>query len=398
MRKGKKFQRPGSKASLLRGREKIKIGEPGYLNENCWLVKALNYAPYKRCQYCESKFRNCLFLHYQIISLILILFFLVLSFLIDGRISELAIVSIFTLVIIYGLFFNKTTDKIIQANFTERKAKEALGELTKELKERVDEQVNEIKELYKTREELLTIKENFLHIVSHQLRTPVSIFWGLLDNWETGNIKQLDKKKQERIRQQIIIAADRLQNTVNDMLDALELDRSLELEFEPVDIIAIIEEVTNTLKPNYDAKKLYLKIEKPKEKLPKIQASDKFLKQALMNLVDNAEKYTQTGGTTIIIKTDKENIIIEVRDTGMGLIEEDKKQIMKTQFFRGNRAQIIAPNGSGLGLCIVKQIIDKHHGEIKIDSAGDDKGTTFTIILPIEQKQSKMNKKSKKYD
>lgn len=264
------------------------------------------------------------------------------------------------------------------------------------LQEKVDEQVNEIKELYKVREELLTIKENFLHIVSHQLRTPVSIFWGLLDNWKTGDINKFDRKQREKVKQQIIIAADRLQNIVNDMLDALELGRSLELEFEPVDILAMIEEVTNTLKPNYDAKKLYLKIEKPKEALPEVQASDKFLKQALMNLVDNAEKYTQTGGTTIAVKTDKESIIIEVKDTGMGLTEQDKKQIMKTQFFRGNRAQDNVPNGSGLGLYIVKQIIDKHHGEIKIDSAGVDKGAIFTIILPVEQKQGKINKKVEK--
>jgi len=366
--------------------QREKIGKCGHSNGNCWLVKSLNYAPYKRCQYCESKFSNCLFLHYQIISLILVLLFFIFSFLIDGRISELAVVSVFTLVIVYGYFFNKSTDKIIQANFTERKAKDALEKLTKELEERVNKQVNEIKELYKTREELLTIKENFLHIVSHQLRTPVSIFWGLLDNWKTGNINKLDKKKRERVKEQIVIAADRLKNTVNDMLDALELGRSLELEFKPVDIISVIEEVVSTLKPNYDAKKLYLKIKKSKEKLSKIQASDKFLKQAIMNLVDNAEKYTKTGGTTISLgQPDKENMTIEIKDTGIGLMENDKKQILRTQFFRGDRAQDIAPNGSGLGLYIVKQIIDKHHGEIKIDSAGADQGTTFTIILPINQ-------------
>jgi len=278
----------------------------------------------------------------------------------------------------------------IQASLSIENAQlyDQVQDLNDNLQSKVDTQVSKIKNLLQVREELLTIKENFLHIVSHQLRTPVSIFWGLLDYWKTGSIKELSKNKQQRAKDQVIIAAQRLQNTVNDMLDAMELGRSLEIKFESINIIDVIKEVVSTLKPNYDNKKLYLKIKE--EKIPKIQASFQFLKQALMNIVDNAEKYTKKGGTTITIKQlNKQNIIIKIKDTGMGLTTEDKKQIFKTQFFRGTRAQDRVADGSGLGLYIVKQIIDKHKGQIKIDSLGIDKGTTFNIILPIKHEKEK---------
>ena len=101
-------------------REKIETGEQGFLNRNCWLVKNLNYAPYRRCQYCGFRFRNCLFLQYQIISSILIIAFLAAFLLIEGRVSTLMVISVFVLVIVYGYFFNRSTESIIKANFAQK--------------------------------------------------------------------------------------------------------------------------------------------------------------------------------------------------------------------------------------------------------------------------------------
>jgi len=264
---------------------------------------------------------------------------------------------------------------------------EQVQDLAQNLQQKVDQQVGKIKKLLKTKEELLTMKEDFLHIVSHQLRTPVSIFYGFLDWWKTGEIEKYPKEKQEKMKKEIIIAAERLKNIVNDMLDALEIERGLEFEFKPIDIANIVEEVYKMLKPNYEKKGLYLDVRMPKDPLPKIQGSQQFLKQALTNLVDNAEKYTEKGGAAIIVshQPEKETITIEVKDTGIGLTEENKKYLFRTQFYRGERAQKIFPNGSGLGLYIVKRIIDKHHGQIEVRSEGINKGSSFIITLPIFQ-------------
>jgi len=158
------------------------------LNKNCWLVKSLNRAPYKRCQYCKLKFRKCLFLHYQIISLVLIFLVLISSFFIEGKVSGLLVVSVFVLVIVYGYFFNKSTDKIIRANFNERKAKEALEELNKRLEEKVDEQTKEIRRAYevekkarKDLERLNKTKDQFIMATQHHLRTPLTSMQGYLD-------------------------------------------------------------------------------------------------------------------------------------------------------------------------------------------------------------------------
>ena len=100
-----------------------RMGEPGCVNKNSWLVKTLNYPPAERCQYCELKFRNCLFFQYLIISLILIFFILTLSFLIEGNISKLLIISISEWAIIEPVI--RAHCDLIQANRVE--AMDSLG-------------------------------------------------------------------------------------------------------------------------------------------------------------------------------------------------------------------------------------------------------------------------------
>ncbi|MFH1049237.1 MAG: HAMP domain-containing sensor histidine kinase [Patescibacteria group bacterium] len=105
---------------------------------------------------------------------------------------------------------------------------------------------------------------------------------------------------------------------------------------------------------------------------------------AFMNLMDNSEKYTDKGGLTIAVGQYGDNVKISFIDTGIGLSREDKKILFK-KFSRGAKSNYINPNGSGLGLFIIKQIIAKHHGKIKVTSDGEGKGATFAIILPVRQ-------------
>ncbi|MCX6790644.1 MAG: hypothetical protein NTV62_00420, partial [Candidatus Gribaldobacteria bacterium] len=160
--------------------EKKDIGGSCYANQNCWLVRNLSYAPYRRCKYCEFKFRHCLFLQYQVVSLFLILFSFTTFFLIEKKISLLVIIVVFTLVIVYGYFFNRSTEKIIKSNFSLKKNKNALKELTDNLEDKVNEQTKDIKEKSQHLQELLDIKNDFLRVVNHQLNTPISIVKGAL--------------------------------------------------------------------------------------------------------------------------------------------------------------------------------------------------------------------------
>lgn len=242
----------------------------------------------------------------------------------------------------------------------------------------------QLEEANKHLKELLKMKSEFLAIASHQLRTPLTAIRGLLSMQAEGSFDAYPKDKLKQVHKDMLTSANRLNNIVNDLLDALEVEGGLQLEFKPVSPENMIDEVITTLKPNYDKKGLYLKFDKPASPLPKIDAEERYLSQVFMNLIDNAEKYTRTGGVTVTAQASGNNLMVKVKDTGIGVKPEDQKKLFD-KFSRGSEANKINTDGSGLGLFIIKKIVDEHHGKVKIESEGENKGTTFTVYLPIKQ-------------
>ncbi len=370
-------------------REKKEIGKLGYLNENCWLAKILNYSPYKRCQHCELRFRNCLFLHYQIISLILILFFLTLSFLIKEKSSELVIISVFTLVIVYGYFFNKSTNKIIKANFTQRKAKEELEELSQNLQKEVDKQTKEIRRAYevekKAHKELKKLdkaKDQFMLATQHHLRTPLTSMQGYLDLVFGGTYGKVPKILKRTLKK-FQISTKTLINIVNEFLDIsqFQLGRKV-VSLEPdVDIEHILKEIIDELQFEANARGLRLEFQKP-ENVPKIKADSEKLKVALFNIIDNGIKYTSKGGVVVKVKSKGSKLLIIIKDTGIGIPKEALSALFGKLFERGEKAEKLYTTGRGIGLFISTQIIKAHKGKIWAESEGEGKGSTFYVELP----------------
>ncbi len=381
-----------------------KIGGSNYLNKNCWLVKNLNYAPYRRCQYCEFKFRNCLFLHYQIISSILIISFFILFLLVEGKVSTLVIISVFTLVIVYGYFFNKSTEKIGKANFDEKKAKEALEELTENLEEKVDEQTKDIKKKSKYLQELLDIKTDFLRVVNHQLNTPLSVMKGYFSMMKEGSYSS------NKAMPAIEGGLERISSTVADFWDAYELEgEKMKMEPQKTDITEIVDRLISEKQklPLAQERQLTISVEKPKfsaqggsqpeadaplvhasgGKIPIVWCDYKKIAHVISNLLDNAVYYTRKGGVTVYYELLDDNYLkINVKDTGVGISEEDKKKIFQ-KFSRGDNATDLRPDGSGLGLFIAKKIVEGNDGEMTYFSEGKDKGSTFSFTLPIYKNQ-----------
>ncbi len=361
------------------------------LNKNCWLVKSLNYVPYKRCQYCELKFHNCLFLHYQIISLVLISLVLISSFFIEGRVSGLLVISVFVLVIVYGYFFNKSTDKIIRANFNERKANEALEELTEKLEEKVAEQTKEIRRAYevekkarKDLERLNKTKDQFIMATQHHLRTPLTSMQGYLDLLLGGTYGKIPSKIKEIIQKFLVSTKNEIK-TVNELLDIsqFQLGKKVITLQSNVQIDIILKEIIEELKSEAEKKKIGLKLEKEK-KLPEIKADPQKLKVALFNIVDNSIKYTNKGGITIKIKSLNKAIQISIQDTGIGIPKQELKRLFNRAFERGEKAKKLYGPGKGIGLFLTYQIIKSHQGKLWAESEGTEKGSTFYIELPIE--------------
>jgi len=191
-----------------------------------------------------------------------------------------------------------------------KKEKEAREELQKTYR-KVNRYARKLEKANLDLKELLEIKNNFLHITSHQLRTPLTVIRGMLSMWRAGDFDNLSEKEQKEKREKIYLSAERLNNITNDMLDAMEVEgKFLKFNLERVSLENIIRETMDELKLNYDRKGLYLKLD-VKGRLPKIKVEPKYLKQALINLLDNAEKYTLKGGVEIKIKKEKEFILIE---------------------------------------------------------------------------------------
>jgi len=258
-------------------------------------------------------------------------------------------------------------------------------ELSMNLQAKVYEQTREIKDQNVHLQELLKMKSEFLQIASHQLRTPLSAIRGLLSMQAEGDFEKLPKDQVKIQQQKMLESANRLSNIVNDLLDAMELEGGyLNFKYEMVDLIEMVEAIMQELKPNYDKKGLYLKMEKPRKPLPKIEAEPKYLREALENFIDNAEKYTNKGGTTITLSQKNNQVTIAISDTGIGISKEDMPKLFR-KFSRGEKSTFQHTDGSGLGLFIAKNVIDEHHGKISIDSAGEGEGTVVTVVLPISQ-------------
>jgi signal transduction histidine kinase len=150
----------------------------------------------------------------------------------------------------------------------------------------------------------------------------------------------------------------------------------------------MIEKQVEHLTPQAKDKGNKVIFQKPKEPLTNILVDSQMFERIITRLIDNAILYTEKG--QVIVSTDKirqdskEFLQVSVKDTGLGLTEENKQHLFEL-FYRGQKATLAHANGSGLALFIVKELVKAHQGKIWAESAGEGKGATFTFVLPIVQ-------------
>jgi signal transduction histidine kinase len=358
-----------------------RIGGPRYINKRCWLAKNLNYSPADRCRFCESKFYNCLFFRYLAVSVTLVVIIFASFFLIEGKVSKLVIISIFALIIIYGYFFNKNTEKIIEANFAQKRAKEALQRLTNSLKQKVNEATKELGCAYNDLKKLDDSKTEFLSLASHQLRTPLSAIKGYLSMVLEGSFGKLQTETEDALKS-IYQSNERLIALVNDLLNITRIEAG-KLEYHPkkIDFEKLVEEVIKELE--MAAKNKGLELKQKLAKLPLINIDPDKIRQVLMNLIDNALKYTEKGSVIVYAQKVDGYVLVEIKDTGIG-ISKDKTKSLFEWFSRGKGALRLDSGGFGLGLYIAKKIIEKANGRIWAESRGENEGSTFAFSLPIK--------------
>ena len=220
------------------------------------------------------------------------------------------------------------------------------------------------------------IKKDFVVNVSHELRTPLTAIKGFVETLEES-VEAENRNYVEIIKRN----TDRLINIVKDLLVLSELEEKVTtLKLEEVHLAEMIERILKIFEPGMKEKglRLELQIEDP---VPRIMADAFKLEQALINLIDNAVKYTEQGTIAISLKHMDNLVIIDITDTGIGIPEEHIPRIFE-RFYVVDKSRSKRLGGTGLGLSIVKHIVLLHNGTLQVKSP-PTQGTTFSISLPI---------------
>lgn len=243
------------------------------------------------------------------------------------------------------------------------------------------EQREELQKAYKKLQRIDKMKTEFMSIVSHQLRTPLSIMKGHLSMLQEGMYE--DEKKKEKIIKNVYESNERLINLVNDVLNISRIQSGrVKIDKEEADIRKVVKGVVKRMRSSAKEKGIKLTLHRNKEELPQVEIDTSKIENVLLNLLDNAIKYTEEGEIGVSIENQKDNIRIAIKDTGVGMTEEEIEKLFET-FSRGSAGKKYWIQGSGLGLYIARQFVEMHGGKVWAESEGRGKGSTFYVRLPL---------------
>ncbi|MCK4826787.1 PAS domain S-box protein [bacterium] len=224
------------------------------------------------------------------------------------------------------------------------------------------------------------IKTEFMNVAAHELKTPIIPVRGYLEMILRKGELPDDTKKWIQI---CLRSTTNLIDLINVILDVARLESNmLKLLIERVDLGAIVDDVGTDMEPAIVEKNLQLVIEKP-DQLATVQADKKRMAQVLRNLVSNAIKCTEEGSITIRAQQDNDQIMVSVKDTGMGIAPENVSKLFQ-KFSQLDEVETRRVEGTGLGLYICKGIVEKQGGRIWVESEGEGKGSTFSFRLPVD--------------
>jgi PAS domain S-box-containing protein len=226
--------------------------------------------------------------------------------------------------------------------------------------------------------DLQQMKDDFVHAVSHDLKSPISAIAALA--YLLQQDRPDDTQYQDRIRRVRAIAQS-MGELVSDLLDLGRIEAGLDAATERDDLVPLIHAVATSLRPEADAKGITLETALPKDAWLPMSAAR--LRQALINLVGNAIKYTPAGGrirVALTLADAGETVTIAVSDTGLGIPAADLPHVFD-KFYRVKGTATANTPGTGLGLAIVKSIVELHRGRVRAESV-EGAGSTFYVDLP----------------
>lgn len=227
------------------------------------------------------------------------------------------------------------------------------------------------------------LKNDFIHTISHDLRSPLTAIMGYVELLE--RVGPLNEQQKQFIHH-IQVSIQSITTLVNDLLDLGRIEAGFDTRKDEVVLENVLRYTLDNLSRQVEDKEQKLELNVARE-IPPIRGNPIRIRQLMDNLLVNAIKYTPQNGAIIVnLRCEDGQVIFEVADTGVGIPPTDQAHIFE-KFYRASNAPKGTP-GTGLGLAIVKSIVDNHNGRIWVESA-IDKGTKFVVVLPTSEEPQK---------
>ncbi len=271
----------------------------------------------------------------------------------------------------------KTTLKLIASREIDLSSELKLNEGLHDIQTELNAMTGKIRTDFIYLKKLEQMRREFLGNVSHELKTPIFAISGYLETLLNGAIKD------ERVNMHFLSKAyehtGNLSNLLNDLIDISLIESGqMRMSFRYFNLRNAMQELVDEFSPTMDNDEIELVVN-PIRKGLQIYSDKARFRQVMINLLQNAAKYTVRGKIEIIVEEDGEECTIKVKDTGVGIQEEDLPRIFE-RFYRVDKARTRDVGGTGLGLAIVKHILEAHESKIEVESTYGQ-GSTFFFKL-----------------
>ncbi len=226
-----------------------------------------------------------------------------------------------------------------------------------------------------SQQKMLEVGKDFVSNASHELKTPITIIRGFAETLQ--DMKQLPRQIVEDILEKIVRNCKRMDSLVKNLLTLADIENLPLSDYGFCDIFALLQDCKNAVLTVYPSAEIVI----TKEKNVLAEVEKNILELAILNLLENAAKYSQSPAKiSISLRQEKDLVVISIQDQGVGIAPEDVEHIFD-RFYTVNKAHSRKLGGAGLGLSLVKTIIEKHDGSIHVSSKLGQ-GSTFTISFP----------------
>lgn len=255
-------------------------------------------------------------------------------------------------------------------------------DLNKHLQQRIEDATQELRASNRRLRQLDEVKDEFMSIASHQLRTPLTTVKGYLSMLIEGDLGRVTAR-QKKVLYEAFESSERMAGLINDFLNVSRLQTGkFTINRTKTHIAELVKAEVNGLRRSAKARELSLELHLPKEPVAELYLDETKIRQVIMNLVDNAIYYSRKG-SVIDVRVEQRygQVEVTVTDTGIGVPAKERDQLF-TKFFRATNAYRRRPDGTGVGLFLAKKVIDGHGGTMIFQSK-ENKGSTFGFRLSV---------------